>query len=109
MHRLKKATLEVALGLLIPLSVMSADDDGTFTITIQGPDVEESAPARQPVRRTSRFRAISRRRPRANIRRLWSSSSARIRSRPSADASATAVARTLAPAAPSTGPSPSMQ
>ncbi len=62
MHRLKKVTLEVALGLLIPLSVFSADDDGTFTITIQGPDVEETAPVRAPARTTPRRATVTPRR-----------------------------------------------
>ena len=58
MHRLKKVTLEVTMGLFISLSAFSADDDGTFTITIQGPEVEETVPASRPVRTTPRRQAV---------------------------------------------------
>ena len=53
MHRLKKVTLEVTLGLVMSLSAFAADDDGTFTITIQGPEVEDTAPAPRPQVRTT--------------------------------------------------------
>ena len=58
MHRLKKVTLEVTMGLFISLSACAADDDGTFTITIQGPEVEETVPASRPVRTTPRRQAV---------------------------------------------------
>ena len=63
MHACKKALLSVALSFLLPFSAMSADDDGTFTITIQGPEVEDTVPQVQsvePVRRSSARRAVSR-------------------------------------------------
>ena len=47
MHAYKKALLSVALSFLLPFSAMSADEDGTFTITIQGPEVEEQYPQLQ--------------------------------------------------------------
>ncbi len=46
------------MGLFISLSAFSADDDGTFTITIQGPEVEETVPASRPVRTTPRRQAV---------------------------------------------------
>ena len=49
MHACKKALLSVALSFLLPFSAMSADEDGTFTITIQGPEVEDTVPQVQPV------------------------------------------------------------
>ncbi|SFS45062.1 FimV C-terminal domain-containing protein [Succinivibrio dextrinosolvens] len=59
MHRLKKVTLEVTMGLFISLSAIAADDDGTFTITIQGPEVEETVPASRPVRTTPRRSTVT--------------------------------------------------
>ena len=50
MHWLKKNSLVTALCLLFPLCALSADEDGTFTITIQGPDTEQAT----PVNRTRR-------------------------------------------------------
>ena len=49
MHAYKKALLSVVLSFLLPFSAMSADEDGTFTITIQGPEVEDTVPQVQPV------------------------------------------------------------
>ena len=49
MHACKKALLSVALSFLLPFSAMSADEDGTFTITIQGPEVEDTVPQVQSV------------------------------------------------------------
>ena len=49
MHAYKKALLSVALSFLLPFSAMSADEDGTFTITIQGPEVEDTVHQVQPV------------------------------------------------------------
>lgn len=49
MHAYKKVLLSVALSFLLPFSAMSADEDGTFTITIQGPEVEDTVPQVQPV------------------------------------------------------------
>ena len=46
------------MGLFISLSAFAADDDGTFTITIQGPEVEETVPASRPVRTTPRRQAV---------------------------------------------------
>ena len=54
MHAYKKALLSVALSFLLPFSAMSADEDGTFTITIQGPEVEDTVPQVQPVQPASR-------------------------------------------------------
>ena len=53
MQGIKKSIFIFVLSCLLPLSVLPADDDGTFTITIQGPDVETTAPVRQQ-RRPSR-------------------------------------------------------
>lgn len=53
MRGLKKASIIAALSLLLPFSAMSADD-GTFTITIQGPEVEDIQPAVQAPRRAPR-------------------------------------------------------
>lgn len=53
MRGLKKASIIAALSLLLPFSAMSADD-GTFTITIQGPEVEDTQPAVQAPRRAPR-------------------------------------------------------
>ncbi len=53
MHAYKKALLSVALSFLLPFSAMSADEDGTFTITIQGPEVEDTVPQVQPVQPAS--------------------------------------------------------
>ena len=50
MHWLKKNSLVTALCLLFPLCALSADEDGTFTITIQGPETEQAT----PVNRTRR-------------------------------------------------------
>lgn len=47
MHWLKKNSLVTALCLLFPLCALSADEDGTFTITIQGPETEQAAPVNQ--------------------------------------------------------------
>ena len=70
MHAYKKALLSVALSFLLPFSAMSADDDGTFTITIQGPEVEDTAPQVQPVqpvRRTPVRRATPRQNRQASV------------------------------------------
>lgn len=45
MHGLKKLSLAVVLAALLPVNAFCNDDDGTFTITIQGPEVEQSSPA----------------------------------------------------------------
>ena len=61
MHALKKSILSILLGTLLPLSTFAVDD-GTFTITIQGPEEEElvQAPTRQaPTRSPQRARAIT--------------------------------------------------
>lgn len=63
MHAYKKALLSVALSFLLPFSAMSADDDGTFTITIQGPEIEDAQPqvqSVQPLRRAPARRAAPR-------------------------------------------------
>ena len=54
MHAYKKALLSVALSFLLPFSAMSADDDGTFTITIQGPEIEDAQPQVQSVQTVRR-------------------------------------------------------
>ena len=61
----KKALLSVALSFLLPFSAMSADEDGTFTITIQGPEVEDTVPQVQPVQPASRA-PVRRATPRQN-------------------------------------------
>ncbi len=65
MHAYKKALLSVALSFLLPFSAMSADEDGTFTITIQGPEVENTVPQVQPVQPASRA-PVRRAAPRQN-------------------------------------------
>ena len=65
MHAYKKALLSVALSFLLPFSAMSADEDGTFTITIQGPEVEDTVPQVQPVQPASRT-PVRRAAPRQN-------------------------------------------
>ena len=65
MHAYKKALLSVALSFLLPFSAMSADEDGTFTITIQGPEVEDTVPQVQPVQQASRA-PVRRAAPRQN-------------------------------------------
>ena len=65
MHAYKKALLSVALSFLLPFSAMSADEDGTFTITIQGPEVEDTVPQVQPVQPASRA-PVRRSAPRQN-------------------------------------------
>ena len=65
MHAYKKALVSVALSFLLPFSAMSADEDGTFTITIQGPEVEDTVPQVQPVQPTSRA-PVRRAAPRQN-------------------------------------------
>src|SRR5574344_1982631 len=67
MQRFKKAIFIIALSALLPLGAMGADEDGTFTISIQGPEVEDTAPvARAPAperratpRRTYTPRAVT--------------------------------------------------
>ena len=65
MHAYKKALLSVALSFLLPFSAMSADENGTFTITIQGPEVEDTVPQVQPVQPASRA-PVRRAAPRQN-------------------------------------------
>lgn len=65
MHACKKALLSVALSFLLPFSAMSADEDGTFTITIQGPEVEDTVPQVQPVQPAIRA-PVGRAAPRQN-------------------------------------------
>ena len=65
MHAYKKALLSVALSFLLPFSAMSADEDGTFTITIQGSEVEDTVPQVQPVQPASRA-PVRRAAPRQN-------------------------------------------
>ena len=65
MHACKKALLSVALSFLLPFSAMSADEDGTFTITIQGPEVEDTVPQVQPVQPAIRV-PVRRAAPRQN-------------------------------------------
>ena len=65
MHAYKKALLSVALSFLLPFSAISADEDGTFTITIQGPEVEDTVPQVQPVQPASRA-PVRRAAPRQN-------------------------------------------
>ncbi|MGN0894069.1 MAG: hypothetical protein ACI4ND_03620 [Succinivibrio sp.] len=64
MHAYKKIILNATLALLLPFGAYAADDDGTFTITIQGPEVEDliQRPAARPVQRPARTQAAAPRR-----------------------------------------------
>ncbi|MGN0916253.1 MAG: FimV/HubP family polar landmark protein [Succinivibrio sp.] len=65
MRRFRKGSLIAGLTLLLPLCALSADDDGTFTITIQGPEVETvQEQTQRPARRQRAQTAAS---PRAAV------------------------------------------
>ena len=59
MHWLKKNSLVTALCLLFPLCALSADEDGTFTITIQGPETEQATPVNRTRRTATQRRRLT--------------------------------------------------
>ena len=100
MHACKKALLSVALSFLLPFSAMSADEDGTFTITIQGPEVEDTVPQVQPVQPASRA-PVRRAAPRQNRQATVNATATRAPSatatrQPQTESNATSVQQTPA-------------
>ena len=100
MHAYKKALLSVALSFLLPFSAMSADEDGTFTITIQGPEVEDTVPQVQPVQPASRA-PVRRAAPRQNRQATVNATATRAPSatatrQPQTESNATSVQQTPA-------------
>ena len=100
MHAYKKALLSVALSFLLPFSAMSADEDGTFTITIQGPEVEDTVPQVQPVQPASRA-PVRRAAPRQNIQATVNATATRAPAatatrQPQTESNATSVQQTPA-------------
>ena len=100
MHAYKKALLSVALSFLLPFSAMSADEDGTFTITIQGPEVEDTVPQVQPVQPASRA-PVRRAAPRQNRQATVNATAARAPAatatrQPQTESNATSVQQTPA-------------
>lgn len=100
MHAYKKALLSVALSFLLPFSAMSADEDGTFTITIQGPEVEDTVPQVQPVQPASRApvrRAVPRQNRQATVNATATRAPAATATRqPQTESNATSVQQTPA-------------
>ncbi len=100
MHAYKKALLSVALSFLLPFSAMSADEDGTFTITIQGPEVEDTVPQVQPVQPASRApvrRAAPRQNRQATVNATATRAPAATATRqPQTESNATSVQQTTA-------------
>ena len=100
MHAYKKALLSVALSFLLPFSAMSADEDGTFTITIQGPEVEDTVPQVQPVQPASRApvrRAAPRQNRQATVKATATRAPAATATRqPQTESNATSVQQTPA-------------
>ena len=100
MHAYKKALLSVALSFLLPFSAMSADEDGTFTITIQGPEVEDTVPQVQPVQPASRapvIRAAPRQNRQATVNATATRAPAATATRqPQTESNATSVQQTPA-------------
>ena len=100
MHAYKKALLSVALSFLLPFSAMSADEDGTFTITIQGPEVEDTVPQVQPVQPASRapvIRAAPRQNRQASVNATATRAPAATATRqPQTESNATSVQQTPA-------------
>lgn len=100
MHAYKKALLSVALSFLLPFSAMSADEDGTFTITIQGPEVEDTVPQVQPVQPASRA-PVRRAAPRQNRQATVNATATRVPAatatrQPQIESNATSVQQTPA-------------
>ena len=100
MHACKKALLSVALSFLLPFSAMSADEDGTFTITIQGPEVEDTVPQVQPVQPAIRA-PVRRAAPRQNRQATVNATATRAPSatatrQPQTEGNATSVQQTPA-------------
>ena len=100
MHACKKALLSVALSFLLPFSAMSADEDGTFTITIQGPEVEDTVPQVQPVQPAIRA-PVRRAAPRQNRQATVNATATRAPSatatrQPQTESNATSVQQTAA-------------
>ena len=100
MHAYKKALLSVALSFLLPFSAMSADEDGTFTITIQGPEVEDTVPQVQPVQPAIRApvrRAVPRQNRQATVNATATRAPAATATRqPQTESNATSVQQTPA-------------
>ena len=100
MHACKKALLSVALSFLLPFSAMSADEDGTFTITIQGPEVEDTVPQVQPVQPAIRapvIRATPRQNRQATVNATATRAPAATATRqPQTESNATSVQQTPA-------------
>ncbi len=100
MHAYKKALLSVALSFLLPFSAMSADEDGTFTITIQGPEVEDTVPQVQPVQPAIRApvrRAVPRQNRQASVNATATRAPAATATRqPQTESNATSVQQTPA-------------
>ena len=100
MHAYKKALLSVALSFLLPFSAMSADEDGTFTITIQGPEVEDTGPQVQPVQPAIRApvrRAVPRQNRQASVNATATRAPAATATRqPQTESNATSVQQTPA-------------
>ena len=100
MHACKKALLSVALSFLLPFSAMSADEDGTFTITIQGPEVEDTVHQVQPVQPAIRA-PVRRAAPRQNRQATVNATATRAPSatatrQPQTESNATSVQQTPA-------------
>ena len=100
MHACKKALLSVALSFLLPFSAMSADEDGTFTITIQGPEVEDTVHQVQPVQPAIRApvrRAVPRQNRQATVNATATRApSATATRQPQTESNATSVQQTPA-------------
>ena len=66
MHGLKKFSLTIVLSALLSVSAHAVDEDGTFTITIQGPEeeqIQQVAPRQTAPRRANVATNVQRRQP----------------------------------------------
>ena len=66
MHGLKKFSLTIVLSALLSVSAHAVDEDGTFTITIQGPEeeqIQQVAPSQTAPRRANVATNVQRRQP----------------------------------------------
>ena len=66
MHGLKKFSLTIVLSALLSVSAHAVDEDGTFTITIQGPEeeqIQQDAPRQTAPRRANVATNVQRRQP----------------------------------------------
>ncbi|MEE0891290.1 MAG: FimV/HubP family polar landmark protein [Succinivibrio sp.] len=66
MHGLKKFSLTIVLSALLSVSAHAVDEDGTFTITIQGPEeeqIQQVAPRQTAPRRANVAINVQRRQP----------------------------------------------